>query len=175
MSKEVLARIRRWSQPESQHPPSKKPVKLSSAGQLKTPSRWDAPRSDGVFRPRQNRYFPEQDLFPDLGWTSREDLTMNPVDAVYLNAMMAGYESIASIDSTTNVFDPTDISYLRQHSIYDEHLKIRKITQYYYLSLTIDADAVWTVSRVLQLPCHFERCHVGYCYDPDDDDGWQCS
>jgi hypothetical protein len=45
---------------------------------------------------------------------------MNPVDAVYSQAMMTGYEAIAPLDTTTSVFNPMVVAPTGRHQVFND-------------------------------------------------------
>jgi hypothetical protein len=65
----------------------------------------------------QKSVFPDQAPYAALPQGS---FTMNPVDAVYSQAMRAGYEAIAPLETAANVFDPMVTAPAGRHQVFNE-------------------------------------------------------
>jgi len=79
-------------------------------------------------------FFPDQDSYAQLPQTTQGSFTMNPVDAVYSQAMMPGFEAIAPLDNGSGSFNPMDIGPLGRHEVFNE----QDMTQNSYLPLEMN-------------------------------------
>ena len=61
-------------------------------------------------------FFPDQGLSP----STHGPFTMNPVDAVYTQAMMSGYESAAPLNTSTDLFIPLGVAQIGRHQVFNE-------------------------------------------------------
>ena len=65
-------------------------------------------------------FFPDQASYATLPHTSQGPFTKNPVDAVYSQGMMTGYEAIAPLDITANIFNPMVVAPPGRHQVFNE-------------------------------------------------------
>lgn len=65
-------------------------------------------------------FFPDQESYTALPQATHGSFTMNPVDAVYSQAMLTGYEAIAPLDSASNVFNPLDVAPMGRQQVFNE-------------------------------------------------------
>lgn len=68
----------------------------------------------------EKSFFPDQASYASLPHASQGPFTMNPVDAVYSQAMRAGYEAIAPLETTANVFDPMVVAPAGRHQVFHD-------------------------------------------------------
>lgn len=96
-------------------------------------------------------FFPDQASYVPAPQTPQGPFTMNPVDSVYSQPLMTGFEAIAPLDTATGVFNPMVVAPTGRHQVFNEQDMIQDLPMEMpefgtYLSNTIpySRHTIWT-------------------------------
>lgn len=86
---------------------------LSSNGTYPRPRHSQEPSWSNISRTS----YPDQDSYAALPTGAHGSYTLNPVDAMYTQAMMSSYESTVPLNATTSVFNPLADATIDRHQV----------------------------------------------------------